>query len=89
MGTCRVVVGTAAVVAAGAWSGNLILAAAVPRSPATDWRSAIQPRRGHLLELPPDVAPCLAHGLMEIDYAKVRLHIQLGSGSAPDSTLYD
>lgn len=73
--------GKAAVVAAGAWSGNLILAAMPPR-PATDWRSAIQPRRGVLLELPAHLAPRVAHGLMEVDYAKVRPYI-CGSEHAP------
>ena len=68
----RVVVGKAAVVAAGAWSGDLVMAAAAPCSPATDWQAAIRPRRGHLLEVPACVAPRIVHGLMESDYAKVR-----------------
>ena len=64
--------GKAAIVAAGAWSGDLVMAAAAPCSPATDWQAAIRPRKGHLLELPAGVAPRVTHGLMEIEYAKVR-----------------
>ena len=57
MGTCRVVVGTAAVVAAGAWSGNLILAAAVPRSPATDLAICHPAQEGPPVGAPPRCRP--------------------------------
>ncbi len=35
----------------------------------------IQPRKGHLLELPQSLAPVVKHGLMEIGYAKVSLQV--------------
>ena len=57
--------------AAGAWSADL-LAQHAPHS-GIDWRSAIQPRKGHLLQLarPPDMPP-LQSGLMEAEYSQVR-----------------
>lgn len=60
------------VVAAGAWTGRLMLKAAPECSES--WLTKIQPRKGHLLEIHSGTerhVPSLRHGLMEIGYAKV------------------
>lgn len=55
----------ATIVAAGVWSGQLL--AAATGQPA--WQAALQPRRGHLLELqPPAGMPGVVRGLMELSY---------------------
>ncbi|KAJ9533808.1 hypothetical protein QJQ45_026900 [Haematococcus lacustris] len=57
----------ATIVAAGAWSGELL-------SQATGqpcYQRALQPRKGHLLQLPrPQDMPPLSHGAMEMAYTK-------------------
>ena len=56
--------------AAGAWTPqlvNMIGSAGAPELAA----SGIQPRKGHLLELPASSTLAIKHGLMEIGYAKV------------------
>ena len=57
-----------AVVAAGAWSGDLLT-----HSLQDDrWQRVFKPRRGHLLEVqPPPAMPPLQHGLMELGYTQV------------------
>ena len=42
-----------------------------PAEAAQPHELGIQPRKGHLLELPQSLAPVVKHGLMEIGYAKV------------------
>ena len=55
------------VVAAGAWSGQLLAAATGQPS----WQQLLQPRRGHLLELqPPKGMARVNHGIMEVAYTK-------------------
>lgn len=59
----------AVVLAAGAWSGQ-ILAAALGNA---QWQNAFSPRKGHLLEVElPNNMPALRQGLMEGSYASVR-----------------
>jgi hypothetical protein len=73
LGTHRVKAKEAVVIAAGAWTGELVYKAAPKSSPK--WLSAIRPRKGHLLELvagADGALPSVKHGLMEIGYAKVR-----------------
>ena len=57
-------------IAAGAWTPQL---ASMASSAEADGPADvdIQPRKGHLLELPASLAPAVKHGLMEIGYAKV------------------
>lgn len=56
---------TAVVIAAGAWSGDLLAA-----SGAGDlWASAFSPRKGHLLELDAAATPTMHRGTMEAGYA--------------------
>jgi glycine/D-amino acid oxidase-like deaminating enzyme len=56
-----------AVVAAGVWSGQLLSAA----TGSPHWQAALQPRRGHLLEVcPPPGMPRLGAGVMEMAYTK-------------------
>lgn len=65
---CRIVTCKGVILAAGAWSGNLL-------STATGddrWQEVFKPRRGHLLELQlPSGMPPLRHGLMEMGYTQV------------------
>lgn len=56
-------------VAAGVWSGELLSQATGEAA----WAKALQPRRGHLLELPrPKGMPVVKRGMMEMSYTKVR-----------------
>lgn len=56
---------TAVIIAAGAWSGDLLAA-----SGAGDlWASAFSPRKGHLLELDAAHTPTMHRGTMEAGYA--------------------
>lgn len=59
--------------AAGAWTGQLLAASLAQDSPAqAHWREAFRPRKGHLLELqPPAGMPPVRHGLMELGYTSV------------------
>ena len=55
------------VVAAGVWSGGLL--SSVTGQPR--WAELLQPRRGHLLEVPrPDGMPLITRGMMEMSYTK-------------------
>jgi len=67
---CRIRPKQATVIAAGAWTPQL---ASMASSAEADGPADvdIQPRKGHLLELPASLAPAVKHGLMEIGYAKV------------------
>ncbi len=66
--TRRLTAGHGIVVAAGAWSGQILRGA----TGDARWTDAFRPRRGHLLEVPrPRDMPRLQRGLMEGDYAKV------------------
>ena len=74
MGTIirRLTAGHGIVVAAGAWSGQVLRGA----TGDARWTDAFRPRRGHLLEVPrPKDMPPLQRGLMEGDYAKVRRNL--------------
>lgn len=72
---CRVEARRGLVLAAGAWTGQL-LDAALAVQPT--WAPLFRPRRGHLLELQPLTSmPCLQHGLMEVSYTQVRSRIPL------------
>ena len=55
------------VVAAGAWSGHLLADSLGEQV----WRTALQPRKGHLLEVQPSGLPAIRHGLMEVGYTSV------------------
>lgn len=56
-------------VAAGVWSGELLSQATGEAA----WAKTLQPRRGHLLELPrPEGMPVVKRGMMEMSYTKVR-----------------
>lgn len=72
-------------IAAGAWTPQLVSMIASAEAPELAG-SAIQPRKGHLLEVPAALAPAVKHGLMEIGYAKVCLralnHVHLGRDSS-------
>ena len=69
----RILVHKAAVVAAGAWSGGLLAAAGAAQRSSQAWLSGLQPRKGHLLELPAGAigTNTIHRGLMEVGYAKV------------------
>lgn len=68
--SCRVEARRGLVLAAGAWTGQL-LDAALAVQPT--WAPLFRPRRGHLLELqPPASMPRLQHGLMEVSYTQVK-----------------
>ncbi|GIL53567.1 hypothetical protein Vafri_9144 [Volvox africanus] len=57
----------ALVLSAGVWTGDLLSAAT--GTPA--WSHLLQPRRGHLLEMPrPEGMPPVTHGIMEVSYTK-------------------
>ena len=58
------------VIATGAWTPHLARMISSAQAPGLA-DSDIQPRKGHLLELPASLAPAIKHGLMEIGYAKV------------------
>ncbi|KAG2496417.1 hypothetical protein HYH03_005643 [Edaphochlamys debaryana] len=63
----RVTARHALVMAAGVWSGALLSGA----TGEPGWAALLQPRRGHLLELPqPAHMPRVAHGMMEMSYTK-------------------
>ncbi|GFR51438.1 hypothetical protein Agub_g13730 [Astrephomene gubernaculifera] len=67
----------ALVLAAGVWSGGLLAAA----TGQPGWAHLLQPRRGHLLELPrPEHMPPVVHGMMEMSYTK---HYATSSTAAP------
>ncbi|EFJ47144.1 oxidoreductase [Volvox carteri f. nagariensis] len=57
----------ALVLSAGVWTGGLLSAAT--GDPV--WAQLLQPRRGHLLEMPrPAAMPPVTHGMMEMSYTK-------------------
>lgn len=71
------------VIAAGAWTGPFL--AEQLGNPA--WKELVQPRRGHLLEVPrPEAMPVLKHGLMEMGYTKHYAGSASTSSSAADVT---
>lgn len=57
-------------IAAGAWTPEMVRMIR-PADAAEPLDLGIQPRKGHLLEVPKSLAPVVKHGLMEIGYAKV------------------
>lgn len=57
-------------IAAGAWTPEIVRMIS-PAEAGEPVSLSIQPRKGHLLELPKSLAPVVKHGLMEIGYAKV------------------
>ena len=57
-------------IAAGVWTPEIVRMMS-PAEAAEPVSLGIQPRKGHLLELPKSQAPVVNHGLMEIGYAKV------------------
>ncbi|GIL53568.1 hypothetical protein Vafri_9144 [Volvox africanus] len=64
---CRIHARHALVLSAGVWTGDLLSAAT--GTPA--WSHLLQPRRGHLLEMPrPEGMPPVTHGIMEVSYTK-------------------
>ena len=67
---CRIWPRKGVVMAAGAWTPHLAHMIGSAHAPGLP-DSSIQPRKGHLLELPASRAPAIKHGLMEIGYAKV------------------
>ena len=67
---CRIWPRKGVVIAAGAWTPHLARMIGSAQAPGLA-DSGIQPRKGHLLELPASLAPAIKHGLMEIGYAKV------------------
>lgn len=61
--------------AAGVWTGGMLAGA----TGDPGWEALLQPRRGHLLEMPaPEGMPRVAHGMMEMSYTKVRRTHQYG-----------
>ena len=61
----------ATVIAAGAWTPQVVRKIDAGEA-AEPVHLGIQPRKGHLLEIPESlVPPVVKHGLMEIGYAKV------------------
>lgn len=57
----------ALVLAAGVWTGGMLAGA----TGDPGWEALLQPRRGHLLEMPaPEGMPRVAHGMMEMSYTK-------------------
>ncbi len=70
--TCRVQASRGTVLAAGAWSADLLAAATGDGG----WSARLRPRRGHLLEVPlellgPGFVPPV-RGIMETGYTTVR-----------------
>ncbi len=66
---CRHLARKALVLAAGVWTGGLLAGA----TGDAGWEALLQPRRGHLLEMPaPEGMPRVVHGMMEMSYTKVR-----------------
>ena len=64
----------AVVVAAGAWTGQLL--AGMSQLAAQGWGQRLMPRRGNLLEVqPPPGMPPVRHGLMEAEYTQVCLSL--------------
>jgi len=71
---CRIVASSGVVIAAGAWSGPLLAESLGEEV----WRTALQPRKGHLLEIqPPNGQPGIRHGLMEMGYTNVSLSLKV------------
>ncbi|KAG2442112.1 hypothetical protein HYH02_009601 [Chlamydomonas schloesseri] len=72
----------ALVLAAGVWTGGLLAAATAE----PQWQALLQPRRGHLLELPqPAGMPRVAHGIMEMSYTKHYAQAAAGGAKAAAS----
>ncbi|KXZ41516.1 hypothetical protein GPECTOR_420g277 [Gonium pectorale] len=79
----RVTARRALVLSAGVWTGGLL--ATATRDPR--WGSLLQPRRGHLLEMPaPSGMPPVSHGMMEMSYTKAGGAPHYATATTPHSS---
>jgi len=83
--SCSIEATSGVVVAAGAWGGDLLADSLGEEA----WRTVLQPRKGHLLEVQPPLGqPGIMHGLMEMGYTSVRNSILLMGTLNSSSSLH-